>query len=340
MKKILAIAVASAIAAPAMADMTISGTIVAGYSSNTADYTADLATSTVATSGTLTSTTQNAPLTQTGTVTSTETKSGNAGFGVDTASIKISGSETLENGLTVSGYMTAAGLSRTGIAGENAGLTVAGDFGSFEIAETKAGSGTFGFANVGGAEDFSAELSSESTATRVTYKTNVGDIAVAAGFSETLGVGAGQDDGITPELTLTYGGVENLTLMGKYWKYSDAAKAASADKVQNGMRVGVAYDMGMAKVAYAWSNVNAETANKDVSEQSIGLAIPAGAATIGAVWAVQDDEDTAKGKREGISAAVKYALSSNVAVSASYATWDSSTSQDEQKSSVLMSLAF
>jgi hypothetical protein len=327
MKKILAIAVASAIAAPAMADMTISGTIVAGYSSNTADYevvSAPAVTSTAA---------------GTTVVTKEYLKSGNAGFGIDTAALTIAGSETLENGLTVAGSMSAGGFTRgSSVDGENSSLSISGDFGKFEIASSKAGSGTFGFANVGGAEDFSAEISSESTADRISYSTSFGDVAVKAGFAEETGVGKGQDDGITTELQASYS-ADGLGLLAKYWDYSDAAKAAAADKPNNGMRLGVSYDAGAVVVAAAHSRVNQSVANTDLTETSVGVKIPAGAATIGLVYAKKTDEAVAYDS-EGTSAAVAYPLSANVSVKASYATWNSGANQDEQKSSILATLKF
>jgi hypothetical protein len=110
MKKILAIAVATAIAAPAMADMTIGGTVAVGYQA---------------------------------------VDSADSGFGVDTAALSISG-KTEVNGVAIAANMNVGGLARdAGVAGENASLVASGDFGSVLVGALEIGSGIRGLGQAG-----------------------------------------------------------------------------------------------------------------------------------------------------------------------------------------------
>ena len=166
MKKILAIAVATAIAAPAMADMTIGGTVIAGYSA--ADDGAN----------------------ETG------------GFGFDTAAITISGTTTTDSGLTVSASMGAGGLTRGAgdVNGENSTLKIAGDFGSVTAVAANAGSAISGVAadaenlseevaNYGAADSDFEELTYAAPAmggvTLSATRGEVADAAVGAGDNQT-----------------------------------------------------------------------------------------------------------------------------------------------------------
>ena len=95
MKKILAIAVATAISAPAMADMTISGSTTFGWIGDSLN---------------------------------------GEGFGTDGSSISVSGSEALENGLTFSGaFGFENGAKGQAVAGTGSNMAVAGDFGTVKI---------------------------------------------------------------------------------------------------------------------------------------------------------------------------------------------------------------
>ena len=315
MKKILAIAVATAIAAPAMADMTISGTVAVGYS---------------ATDATVAATTWTAAAPTTPTAAATY---GDAGFGVDTATIIISGSETLENGMTVAATMGVGGLARgASVGGKDAGLTVSGDFGSVAVKAVEAGNGVFAYGS-SVAEDFTGELAAAAAnVDSISYTAPAMGIAtVKIGYSETVGLGLGQDSAFSPDVNVALAFSDALSGFVNY------KTCASDDTCKDRVRVGAKYDAGSVIVSAAMGENNNKAA--DVTNTVVGITVPMGATTLGANIG-NTDGGTAATDRDAWSVGVKHALSSNLSVSAKYTTYDLNATADVTKSSVLMSLSF
>jgi predicted porin len=313
MKKILAIAVATAISAPAMADMTISGTVAAGYTNTSKD--------TAAVAGSA----------DTGYTTYAAADTDQGGFGIDTAAITISGSETLENGLTVAGSMSAGGFTRGGsVGGENASLSISSaDMGTFKIATANGGSGISGV--TADAEDLSGEVNNWGAAD-TDYETvsytlpAMGPATLGLVAYETVGLGDG-DEGRTfmGTLGLDFGA---LTAYANYRDYDNAA----GDKR---VRVGGAYDAGSFVIKAGY-----EDNDKSGKETALGVTVPMGALSLSAAYSTSEDT-TGANDVDGYSVGATYALSSNVSVNAKTASWDDAASgESEDKTAVLMSISF
>ena len=298
MKKILAIAVATAISAPAMADMTITGEVIAGYSANSENTAAD---------------------------------TDEGGFGIDTASLTIKGSETLENGLTIAASMGAGGFTRGGsVGGENASLSVSSaDMGTFKIATGNGGSGIS--AVTADAEDLSGEVNNwgvaDSDFETVSYTLPAfGPATVGIVAYEPVGIADG-DEGRTfmGTLNLDFGA---LTAYANYRDYDNAA----GDKR---VRVGAAYNAGSFVV-----KAGVENNDKLGDETAVGITVPMGDVSVSAAYSTSEDQNGAN-KADGYSVGMTYALSSNVSVNAKTASWDdASTNANQTKSAVLMSISF
>jgi hypothetical protein len=319
MKKILAIAVATAISAPAMADMTISGTVAVGYSTSSATYYTDATTYAATT---------------TGVATTTRTAStGNGGFGVDTATLLVSASETLDNGLTVDAYMGVGALQRGGsVGGKDAGLTFSGDFGSVKIAAVELGNGVFGYGS-SVAENFTGELSAAaSNSDSISYTLPAfGPVTVAVSYDESgTGIGNGEDAGFSPSVKATY----SDGALGGFVQYTSYDSALTKD---NRLRLGVSFDAGVAVIKAATGTTTYEGATKDLTNTNVGVDFPMGDTTIGANYGTADNGTT---DEAAWSVGMKHALSSNLSVSAKYTDYETGATTSEDKSSVLVSLSF
>ena len=312
MKKILAIAVATAISAPAMADMTISGTVAAGYSSTTKNTAASYALDT----------TSSSPA-----VTTTAAKTGDAGFGIDTAGLSISGSEEV-NGVTYAGSMSAGGFTRGGsVGGENASLSASGDFGKVTISAVKVA--TDYIVALGGADNFAGEFAGEATIDSVSYATSVGTATVKVGFSDAIGIGT--DNGDIDPYVQANGSAGPVAYHARYRTYNNAST------LDNQIQVGGVADLGMVQVGAGYQISNGSGSNADNTVTSFSVALPMGAATLGASL-VSDKTDGAEAVN-GTSVAASYAISSNVTASAKYNTWDAD-SDTVSSVSALVSLSF
>ena len=307
MKKIIALAVAAVVAAPAMADMTIGATVAAGYTNTSYEAPATPATSTAF---------------------ATAADTDNGGFGIDTASVTIKGSETLENGLTISGAMGMGGLNRgTGtVDGENANLTVSGDFGSIAVNSGRGGSGISGVA--GDAENLTGEVAnygagdSDNEGVKLTLPA-MGGVTFAINASETVGLGDG-DDGRTLGY-IASGKFGPVSVGADYYDFKSGGRT----------RINLGVDLGAAVV-----KLGHESRDNRGSEMAVGVTVPMGALSLGAAYATSETDATGDKDASGYSVGATYTLSDNVSVNAKYASWDAADGNDYTKSAVLMTLAF
>lgn len=282
MKKILAIAVATAIAAPAMADMTIGGTVAAGWSgdSNTAE-----------------------------------------GFGVDTASISISGSEALDNGMKVSGaFGFENGQKAKTVLGTGGNLTISGDFGAFAITSQKSGAYTESY---GSADNFVGEFSTESVGDVISYTAPaMGPVTLVVDTGEgndaSIGTGAGTYD-------------MQVTALVKAGDFSGRVAFKSVDAGKNRTRIGGTYNLGVVSVGAAFQSQG------DDKYSSAGVVLPLGATTLSASVA---KKETATTTLNGTSFAVAHKLSSNVTASVKYNDYDVNATTQNKATTALVTLAF
>ena len=282
MKKILAIAVATAISAPAMADMTIGGTIAAGWSgdSNTSE-----------------------------------------GFGIDTAEISVSGSETLDNGVTVSGFLGFEnGQEEAPVLGTGSKLSVAGDFGTFYIHSQKSGAYTESY---GPADNFVGEFGTEVVADVVAYMAPaMGPVTLVLDTSETgnaIGAGAGDYD-------------LQATALIKLGSFAGRVAYKNVDAGDNRVRLGGTFDLGAVKVGASYQNQDG-----GYEYTSAGVTVPMGATTLAASIAKKETDAV---KLNGTSLAVSHTLSSNVSASVKYNDYDVDASTDNKAVTALVTLTF
>jgi len=330
MKKIIALAVAAVVAAPAMADLTISGTAAVGYSASDAAYKTDAELAQIegakllaAADGVWTA----AELAQVKALSDANgSNKGNAGFGVDTATITVKGSETLESGLTVSGYFGFGGGARGATpGGEDAGLKVSGDFGSVEVAAKELGNGVYGYGS-SVAENFTGELvGAASNKDSIKYTAPaMGAVTLSVGYSEEVGLGKGQDSDFTPDVNAAIA----MGDLSGFVNYRFEGDAVGTQRT----RFGVKYNAGVAVISAAHEMYDNAT---DTTNTNFGIDVPVGATTIGLNYGIND----AGTNLSGTSVGFKHMLSDNLSVSGKYTKYETA-GDDVTKSTVLMSLAF
>ena len=339
MKKIIALAVAAVVAAPAMADLTISGTAAVGYSASNDTYANaadayDLAQCIEANVPAGSALAVHAAAVAAGGACRAEalqeSEKGNAGFGVDTATLSIAGSETLENGVTVSGFFGFGGGGRgmtTG--GQDAGLSVAGDFGTATLKAAEIGDGIYAYGS-SVAENFQGELTAPAgNSDSFSYVAPaMGMVTLSTGFTETLDLGKGQDGDYALNLKAAV-------------KASDMVSGFVDWRPEQGdtngrVRVGAKLATGMFTVSAA-HEVN-DDAN-DSTSTNIGADVMIGATTVGLNYGIEDAGTGANAKDTGVSFGFKHAITDNLALTGKYTQYEDGA-VDVTKSSVLMSLAF
>lgn len=302
MKKILAIAVATAISAPAMADMTIGGTLAFGWSNDNLQG----------------------------------TNVDGSGFGVDTANLSINGSSTTDAGYTVSASMGIDTLSsNNALTGRNAVLAISGDFGTVSFANVAAGSTTRGVATVGapvnnmegeilGAEvDISQAKYTLPTMSNVTAYVDMVEAAAMGEGDSSSSIGGG----------VAYK-ANGVTVTADYTSWADN----SAN--DNRTRVAAAYDAGTWAVGYGYQLVNVDSGADD-KETTVGVRVNLDdTLTVGAAYAKNDTTGT--GETAGWTVGASKTLSGNLSLSANYSSWEASVgaATDDTKTNVVLAYSF
>jgi len=330
MKKIIALAVAAVAAAPAMADLTISGTAAVGYSASNAAYWTDYDLQQLANCQAGANNATEYADCSTAAQLPAKSGKGDAGFGVDTATLSIAGSETLENGMTVSGFFGFGGGGRgmtTG--GQDAGLSVAGDFGTVTLKAAEIGDGIYAYGS-SVAENMQGELTAPAgNSDSFSYVAPaMGMVTLSTGFTETLDLGKGQDGDYALNLKAAV-------------KASDMVSGFVDWRPEQGdtngrVRVGAKLATGMFTVSAA-HEVN-DDAN-DSTSTNIGADVMIGATTVGLNYGIEDAGTGANAKDTGVSFGFKHAITDNLALTGKYTQYEDGA-VDVTKSSVLMSLAF
>lgn len=265
-----------------------------------------------------------------------------SGFGVDTAEIVFSAKEDLGGGMKATAKLGLVDASRgntrtgvnTGFGPGDTELGLSGGFGQVTLSTTRGAdylSG--GVAGVGGTfmdgRVFGARTSTDSVA----YSLPVGPVTVGLSYSEkadTLGLGAGTS------------GVASATSARQVVldvSYADGPLAANAGYLsdidtdgKNHYRLSASYDFGVAKLgggyetqSYGGGANPAGQGKQTTSDLLVGVSVPMGALTLGANWAqrqVSETNNTAiDGINNGYGLKASYALSKRTSVSADYTSW-------------------
>ena len=309
MKKILAIAVATAISAPAMADMTIGATYAFGYTNVEYDVPAAAA------------------------------DDSGSGFGTDTAAINVSAS-TEVNGYTVTGKISAGGLTRgSAVTGENAELTVSGDFGKVQAGEYELGSGIRALGTAGApVNNMEGEiLGAAANKAMVKYTAPaMGPVTLSVNMAQTLGMGTGDDTAST--------GVAAAISMGAvsakvdYTSWQDNVTTAD-DRIRAAVKV----DLGSFAIGAGVDNTDAP--NGGTTEYTVAGVnyIVSDATSVGVAYAKKETKASsgaATTSVDGYTVGFTTALSSNVSLNGNFSEWETSATADANKTNLIVSYSF
>jgi predicted porin len=282
MKKTLIALAAVAVSSAAMAQVTISGTIAAGYANDT-------------------------------------TKAGvkTSGYGFDTTSFTMSASEDLGNGLKASGSMAFENAGEdVATNGNGATLGLSGGFGSVVFSSVETGD----FLPVDGLTASSAGTDADRI-TYTSPKIAGFTASVAHQDAIDEGKPAGAVDtaksGFAPvnplEIDADARGTSSVLTIGvNYTNGPISADIVSADfrgaaKGKDRLGVRGSYDFGVAKVTYGQMKETNTDTTKNVTETGLTIAAPLGPVT--AAYSMVTSKTGTAAKRKGNSLSVSYALS-------------------------------
>ena len=349
---------AVAVAGVASAQVTLTGKLSYGYSTNHSNKEA---------SGT------NATATGQLATPGTQAAKDVAGFGVHDGHFTMSGSEDLGGGLSAAASMEILSRGRgTEISGRNASLTVSGGFGSVMMGAIEAGNGIMPLGQAGapgvGLDGKVLSAAANVDIVKYTLPTLMEGLTLAASVTDAPGNTAGRSAGYSqgysaafaigalsasidytdykntkstaavtgsgsyataPQTLVTY--VATDVLPSGFTVHTPAAKAANGSDKRN--RMSFNYDLGVAKVGYGRQNVTylasaAGAAVADNVQTTMGVSVPMGAITLGLATAKSQTDGVAK-KTTGTDFGIKYELSKRTAVDFGRATW--STTGDSEK---------
>ena len=266
-----------------------------------------------------------------------------SGFGVDTAEIVFSATEDLGGGLKASAKLGLVDASRGNVAGRpNTGfgpgdseLAISGGFGKVALSTSR---GTDylsgGVAGVGGTFMDGRVFSARTSTDTLAYSMPVGPLTVGLSYSEPvdqLGLGngtsgaAGATLGRQMVLDVNYANgplAANAAYLST-GQYNIGTAPVTLVEEKNHYRGSVSYDLGVAKLGAGietW-NVKPVNGNNDstFTNTLLGVSVPFGAATLGANWAQSQISNQQTTTGYGLKAS--YALSKRTSVSADYTSW-------------------
>ena len=360
MKKTLIAMAAVAVAGVASAQVTLTGKLSYGYSTNHSNKEA---------SGT------NAAGTGKLATPGTQAAKDVAGFGVHDGHFTMSGSEDLGGGLSATASMEVLSRGRdTAISGRNASLTVSGGFGSVMMGAIEAGNGIMGLGQAGapgvGMDGKVLSGAANVDIFKYTLPNLMEGLTLAVNMTDAPGNTTGRSAGYTqgyaaafasgafsasidytdykntkstaatkgslslaaaPHTLLAYDATEVIPAGATIFK---AAKAA-ANGADNRNRMSFSYDLGVAKVGYGRQIVSylpsaAGAAVNDNVQTTMGVSVPVGALTLGLATA-QSQSDGSSTKTTGTDFGIKYALSKRTAVDFGRVSWGKNTDSEKNK---------
>jgi hypothetical protein len=295
-----------------MAQVTISGGIAYGYQSTTT--TADAVAAVAATPG------------DAGTAAvAAKSNEKASGFGMDTAAVTFAAKEDLGNGITLSGKISMGGLARgDGVEGEDMSMSLAGGFGTVTMGQIEIGSGIRGLAQAGApVNNMEGEVLLSATAGTdiVSYTApTMAGFTFSANQTEAKGIATGLDDSTKGTSART---VALAYAAGPFQAKVDVTNwnsAAAAGKADDRFRFSAQYDLGVAKIGAGIEDQDLVGGGSN-KYTMVGVSVPMGALTVGAVM-VTNDTSATPGKKDGYSVGAKYALSKRTSLIANMAEWD------------------
>jgi predicted porin len=263
-----------------------------------------------------------------------------SGLGVDTAEIVFTATEDLGGGMKASAKLglvdAARGLNRgngvnTGFGPGDTELSLSGGFGKLSLSTSRGAdylSG--GVAGVGGTFMDGRVFSARTSTDTVAFSAPMGPVSVGLSYSEkadSLGLGKGSS-GPASETA-----ARQVVLDVNYADGPLAAHfayLADADvDAKNHYRLAGSYDLGVAKLGAGFerqSYGDATGGTKQTwSDMLVAVSVPLGATTLSANWAQREISDRTvaadNGKYDGYGLKASYALSKRTAVSVDYTNW-------------------
>lgn len=269
-----------------------------------------------------------------------------SGLGVDNAQIIFSATEDLGGGLKASAKLGLVDVARGPVSGRTFGpgdteLAISGGFGKLALSTTREVdylSG--GVAGIGGTYMHGRVFDNRITRDSVSYSVPLGPVSVGLTYSEApslLGLGTGTSGNTLSANDQVFGSRQ----VGLNVRYADDKKVidfgilsneADGAKSDDGhVRFSTAYDHGFAKLGFAFENqsykaigTGQKTSKRDAM---VALSVPVGAATLSGNWAQREwsNNPATDGTQTGYGLKASYALSKRTAVSADYTNWNGVT---------------
>lgn len=256
------------------------------------------------------------------------------GLGIDTAEVKFAASEDLGGGMKVDVSMGLNNIARVATVGgvdSSFGLTTSMGKLTYSLAEgADFISRTLG--QSGGVGLDGKVFSSLAPATdSLSFDTMAGPVALGFDYAESdaaLGSGAEGASSVTKQrgvqVRVGYSSGPLKTTV-RYAMYD--SKGANTD-ANNRVRLGVAYDFGVAYAGAAYSRLAQTVGTR--TDMGVSVSVPLGALTVGANWGSRNRDNAggivaADGTSIGYGLNASYALSKRTSVSLTTASWTANT---------------
>ncbi len=264
-----------------------------------------------------------------------ETAVKGSGFGTDTAAIKLAAVEDLGGGLKLAASVSAGGLARSAVGGEDAQMAISGGFGRVTMGTVESGNGIRPRASAG-APVFNLEGEVYSGASNIDFIGYTSSSFSGLTFGVTyvdrgaagVGIGAGTTGGVLiapingqPSITanVTYAnGPIDARIDTTIWTRKDSVEV-STNNLKSRVRASGTYDLGVVKLGAGFSTLSRTQNAKGTTELGLGVSAPLGPVTVGAHFANQTTKDTQK--RNGFTVGASYALSKRTSISGNIAQW-------------------
>jgi hypothetical protein len=301
--------------------------------------------------------------------------SGNA---INTGVVRFTVAEDLGNGLKASAFTEIAMRGRTATTGtsRDAALTLSGGFGSITAGAVEAGNGIVGLGQ-GGAPviglDNGSLLDGGTNVDIITYRLPAFVPGLGLSVSSMDLTGANSQTGSITQVAATYavGGLSLAADHADFKKFADVTELAgqcapatgaitalstaaaactggtvirafraASSSVDTRTRISVGYDLGVAKIGYGYQTKSYNTAGvKDNVQTVMGLSIPLGAITVGAV-AASNKTDGAATKTTGTEYGASYALSKRTSIAVAAQSWKVTGAASTKATRVRLNHAF
>jgi len=246
------------------------------------------------------------------------------GFGTTDGDWNIAAVEDLGGGLKAGANMAlklrGRGTQSSVVDGRDSSVFLSGNFGTITAGAIEAGNGIIGRASAGAptiGQDSGVTLDAAGNVDIVSYTTP----ALAAGLTATVmaidSIGAPAADGLqstatTQDATVFALNYANGPVSAVIDTTSFGQNAAASTATDSRVRMSVSYDLGVAKLGAGYQTKKTYAGVKD-TQTMVGVSMPAGAWTLGATYAVRNN-DVNTSDAKGWELGANYAFSKRTAL--------------------------